>query len=95
MTGLDPHRLGRFDADIDIFREAVDDAVAFGERCAALQLEPHFQLLQALQSVHDPVVFFDQHRLNLHCLGDDAQQGREILMVMQEISWHARPLQGR
>jgi hypothetical protein len=30
VAGIDPHRLGRFDADIDLFREAVDDAVAFG-----------------------------------------------------------------
>ncbi len=94
-TGLDAHHFGRFDADIDVFREAVNDAVAFGERGTALQLELHFQLLQAVEAVHDPVVFFDQHRRNFHLLGDDAQECPEILMVMQEISWHAHPLRER
>jgi hypothetical protein len=94
-TRLDAHRLRRLDADIDIFREAIDDVVAFGKRGSAFQLEPHLQLLQAVQAAHDPAVFFDKHRRNFHLLGDDAQECPEILMVMQEDSWHARPLRGR
>jgi hypothetical protein len=42
--------------------------------------------------MHDPVVFFDQHRLHLHLVRGDAQQGSKILVPMEEISWYADPL---
>lgn len=59
------------------------------------QLERHAQLLQAIKAVHDPIVLLDQHGLHLHLLSDDAQQGREILVVMQEINRHAYQLRVR
>jgi xanthine dehydrogenase iron-sulfur cluster and FAD-binding subunit A len=51
-------------AHINVFREPVDDPEALGERRAAFQLKGHTQLLQAKETMHDPVVFFDQSRID-------------------------------
>ncbi len=41
---------------VNVFREAMDDAIALGEGCAALELKVHALLLQAVQTMHDPIV---------------------------------------
>ncbi|CDM61896.1 hypothetical protein [Rhizobium favelukesii] len=73
---------------------SVDDPVPL-ESDVPFQLESRAQLLQAIKAVHDPIVLLDQHGLHLNLLGDDAQQGREILLVMQEINRHAYLLRVR
>ena len=66
---FDLQTIGRLDADINVFREPVNDAKAFRKRCAALQLKPELGFLQAPKGMHDPVVLLDQHRINPALIG--------------------------
>ncbi len=77
----------RFDADVDIFRKAVDDAKPLGERSAALEFEVQtglfaHRLLQSPQAMHQPIVLFNQHGFDRQPVGNDAQQVGEIVAIM-------------
>ncbi|MNT79648.1 hypothetical protein D3C72_2190020 [compost metagenome] len=70
------HRGGgrRLDANVDIFRETADEAIALRKRGAALQFEGEFQLLQAIEALHDPVVLLHQGGRDALVVGDDPDQ---------------------
>src|SRR3546814_19770353 len=48
--------IGRLDADIDVFGEAVNDTQAFGSRCTAFDLELKTLCLQPPKAMLDPVI---------------------------------------
>jgi hypothetical protein len=72
----------RMNQDVDVFGEAVDKLISFGQRGAALELETKTELLQALQGMHDPVVLLGQTGNNLHVCGDDRDQIADIPEVV-------------
>lgn len=77
--------IGRgLDAQIDIFRETLDDQMPFGEGGSALELKRPTLLLQTPQAVHQPIVFFDQIGGDALSLADLADQIREVGMVVQK-----------
>jgi hypothetical protein len=84
----------RLDKDVDILGKPVDYLEALGQRCAAFQLEGRAHLLQAVKAVHDPIVFFDQSRIDAFLVGNNPDQVGELRMVVQRVSWHAPPLGG-
>src|SRR6202040_477445 len=54
----------RLDANVDVLRETVDDAEAFGKGGPSLELKYEAESLQAVEAVHDPIIFFDERRVN-------------------------------
>lgn len=81
--------LRRLNPNVDVFREPVDDLMAFRERSSLLELEGEVKLLQDVKAVHDPVVFFDQGGIDAPLLGDNADQIGELPMVVEIVSRHA------
>ena len=49
------------------------------------------QFLQAVEAMHDPIVFFDQGGIDRFSLRDDADQLREFRVVVKKISRHEGP----
>jgi len=58
---------------------------------SAFEFERQFHFLQAVQAVHDPVVFFDQGGIDGLLLRDDPHQIDELPMVVKIISRHEAP----
>lgn len=78
----------RLDQNINVFRKPADDLVAFGKRRAAFELETEAELIKSIKAVHDPVVFFDQGRINALLFRHNPGQIRK-LRVVEEIVRHA------
>lgn len=66
----------------------MDDSVAFGQGGAAFQLEGQAPLLQAEKAMHNPVVFFDQGRIDSIFPADNEDKIGEIGVVVEEIRRH-------
>jgi hypothetical protein len=89
LAGPDVPITWRLDADIDVFRKPANDLKAFGELGPVLELEDEAQLLQAIKTMHNPVVFLDQRRIDALLSRHNSEQIGELRMVMQEITRHA------
>ena len=73
-----------FEANVDVFREAFDDAVALGERCPTLELEFPALSLQAPEAMHQPVILFDQIGIDGKRTGKLAEKFRKNRMLVQK-----------
>ena len=69
----------------------MDDTEALGQRCAALQLEPQPLRLKTPEAMHDPVVFFHQHRSQATLVGHQSEELVEIPALVKKISHRSTP----
>ena len=44
--------------------------------------------MQTVQAMHDPIVFFDQSRIDALLFGNDPDQVGKLFVVMKIVSWH-------
>src|ERR1700733_5366053 len=60
--------------------------MALGQGRAAFQLKSEVQLLEAVKAMHDPIVLFDQRRIDAFFARDYADQFGKFGMVVKKLS---------
>lgn len=75
----------RFEFEVEVFGEALDEAEAFRERRAALEPDLEATILERPQHVRHPVVLLDERQRDAALVGDDAQQRVEVGVVVNEL----------
>src|SRR5579872_671924 len=79
----------RLDENIDVLREPADDVMTLREGRSAFQLECEAKLLKPVKAMHDPVVFFNEGRINALFFRHDPDQIRKILVIVEKITRHS------
>lgn len=69
----------------------MDDPEAFGQLGAALYFEHKALGLESPEAVHDPVVFFDQHGVELTVVCDNRKQLIEVTSFVKKVSHRSNP----
>ncbi len=79
------------DVDVNAFRKPMNHPKAFGQVCAAFELEHKALSLKAPQAMHDPVVFFDQHGIKIPVVGHNRKQLVEVAPVVKKVKHPSTP----
>jgi hypothetical protein len=85
--GIHLESIEGFDANVDVFRESLNDPKPLGKRSAALELKRQAKLFEPKDGVHDPVVFLHESRIiDLLALCDGLDKCLEVASLMQKKS---------